>query len=55
MYCILTKYTVVDLVLNFGGCHMFLGGFTTATKNSANPDIRRRLGRLGCVRSAMCR
>jgi len=39
MYCILTKYTVAD--------HTFLGRFTVATKNLANSDIRRRLGRLG--------
>jgi len=43
MYCILTKYTVADQMLKFGGGHIFLGGFTEATKNSANPDIRRRL------------
>jgi len=34
-------------MLNFGGGQKtFLGGFTAETKNSANPDIRRRLGRL---------
>jgi len=32
MYCILTKYTVADQMLNFGGGHIFLGGFTAATK-----------------------
>jgi len=30
MYCILTKYTVADQMLKFGGGHMFLGGFTAA-------------------------
>ena len=46
MYCILTKYTVADQMLKFGGGRTFLGKFTAATKNSANPDVRRRLGRL---------
>jgi len=46
MYCILTKYTVADQMLKFGGGHIFLGGFTAATENSANADIRRRLRRL---------
>ena len=46
MYCILTKYTVDDQTLKFGDGHVFLGGFTAATENSADPDIRRRLGRL---------
>jgi len=47
MYCILTKYTVADQMLKFGGRHIFLGGFTAATRYSANPDVRRRrLGRL---------
>jgi len=46
MYCILTKYTVADQILKFSGGHTFLGGFTAASKNSPNPDIRRRLGRL---------
>jgi len=31
---------VVDQMFKFGGGHIFLGGFTAATKNSANPDIR---------------
>ena len=56
MYCILTKYTVADQTLKFGGSHIFLGGFTAVTKNSANPDIRRRLGRLlMCHMSWRCR
>ena len=39
MYCILTKYTVADQMLKFGGGHIFLGGFTAAgDKKSANPD-----------------
>jgi len=46
MYGILTQYTVVDQMLKFVGGHVFFGGFTVATKKSANPDIRRRLGRL---------
>jgi len=32
MYCILMKYTAADQMLNFGGGHIFLGGFTAATK-----------------------
>ena len=46
MYYILTKYTVADQMLEFGDGHTFLGGFMASTKNSPNPDIRRRLGRL---------
>jgi len=43
----LTKYTVVEQILKFDGGLLFLGGFTMATENTANPDIRRRrLGRL---------
>jgi len=49
MYCILTKYTVVDQMLKSCGGHTFLSGFTGATKSSANPDIRRRIGRLVCL------
>jgi len=44
MYCILTKYTAVDQMLKFGGGHTFLGGFTAATNDSADPDSRRRIG-----------
>jgi len=33
-------------MLEFGGGHIFLGGFSAATKNTANPDIWLRLGRL---------
>jgi len=32
MYCILTKYTVVDQMLKFGSGHIFLGEITAATK-----------------------
>jgi len=46
MYCILTKYMVADQMLKFGSGHMFLSGFTAVTRNSDNPYIRRRLGRL---------
>jgi len=35
-------------MLKFGDGHVFLGGFTAVTKNLANPDIRRQLGRLVC-------
>jgi len=51
MCCILTKYTVADQTLKFGGGHVLLGGFMAATTNSANPDIRRRrrLGRLSAT------
>jgi len=35
MYCILMKYTaVIKIMLNFGGGHLFLGGFTAATKKN---------------------
>jgi len=33
-------------MLKFGDGHIFLRGFMAATKNSANPDIWRKLGRL---------
>ena len=46
MYCILSKDTAANHMLKFGGGHIFLGGFTAATKSSANADIRRQLGRL---------
>jgi len=47
MYCILAKYTVADQIVKIRySRHIFIGGFTTVTKKSANPDIRRRLGRL---------
>jgi len=50
MCCILTKYTVADQTLKFGGGHVLLGGFMAATTNSANLDIRRRrLGRLSAT------
>jgi len=32
MYCILTKYTVADQMLKFGGGRTFFDGFTAATK-----------------------
>ena len=31
-YSILTKYTMVNQMLKFGGSHTFLGGFTAATQ-----------------------
>jgi len=40
-----TKLTVADQMLKFGGGHIFLGG----DKYPTDPDIRRRLGRLGTI------
>ena len=47
MYSILTKYTVVSQMLRFvgGDISLFIGGFTAATNNLANSNIRRRPGR----------
>ena len=54
MFCILTKYTVADQMLKFGGSRVISRQIYGVHKNSANPDIRQPLGRLTWAQISVC-